>query len=60
MTAAVPVSVMGMGFPPFTGGITRYAAAEGHARIAARLQELAASHGKRFQPGKGLLQYGNS
>ena len=51
---------MGMGFPPFTGGITRYAAAEGHSHIVARLRALAATHGERFLPGEGLLKFANS
>ncbi|MEE2885859.1 MAG: 3-hydroxyacyl-CoA dehydrogenase NAD-binding domain-containing protein [Planctomycetota bacterium] len=52
--------VMGMGFPPFTGGITRYAAAEGHGHIVARLRALAATHGERFLPGEGLLKFADS
>lgn len=51
--------VMGMGFPPFTGGITRYATSEGHARIASRLQALASSHGSRFAPSQHLLDLAN-
>lgn len=52
--------VMGMGFPAFTGGITRYAAVEGHDRIASRLQALAALHGTRFRPCDHLRELGNS
>ncbi len=51
--------VMGMGFPPFTGGITRYASSEGHARIASRLRALASSHGSRFAPSQHLLDLAN-
>ena len=46
--------VMGIGFPPFTGGITRYAAHEGLATITATLDELARAHGVRFQVSDGL------
>jgi len=46
--------IMGIGFPPFTGGITKYARAEGIARIARRLAELADSHGRRFTPSPGI------
>jgi 3-hydroxyacyl-CoA dehydrogenase / enoyl-CoA hydratase / 3-hydroxybutyryl-CoA epimerase len=46
--------IMGMGFPPFTGGIARFARAEGMNRIAARLEELAAAHGPRFAPSPGI------
>ncbi|MFK7739215.1 MAG: 3-hydroxyacyl-CoA dehydrogenase NAD-binding domain-containing protein [Planctomycetota bacterium] len=46
--------VMGMGFPPFTGGITRFARTEGLGTIVARLDELARTHGGRFRPSDGL------
>jgi 3-hydroxyacyl-CoA dehydrogenase len=45
--------VMGIGFPPFTGGITRYARGEGLAAIVAALDALARG-GARFQPSDGL------
>ncbi|MBL9079651.1 MAG: enoyl-CoA hydratase/isomerase family protein [Planctomycetes bacterium] len=46
--------VMGMGFPPFTGGVTRHARALGLANVTAALDELARAHGVRFQPSDGL------
>ena len=46
--------VMGIGFPPFTGGVTRYASATGFPRLVARLEALAREHGPRFAPGEGL------
>ncbi|MCB9877628.1 MAG: enoyl-CoA hydratase/isomerase family protein [Planctomycetes bacterium] len=46
--------VMGIGFPPFTGGITRFARREGLATIVARLDELARGLGTRFRPCDGL------
>jgi 3-hydroxyacyl-CoA dehydrogenase/enoyl-CoA hydratase/3-hydroxybutyryl-CoA epimerase len=46
--------VMGIGFPPFTGGITQYAAREGLPAIVRALDELARVHGARFAPADGL------
>ncbi len=46
--------VMGIGFPPFTGGITQFARREGLAAIVAALDALARSTGPRFQPCDGL------
>ncbi|MEO6596319.1 MAG: 3-hydroxyacyl-CoA dehydrogenase NAD-binding domain-containing protein [Planctomycetota bacterium] len=46
--------VMGIGFPPFTGGITHFARREGLATVVATLDELARSYGARFRPGDGL------
>jgi len=46
--------VMGMGFPPFTGGITRFARTEGLSQIVSKLDELARAHGSRFAPSDGL------
>ena len=46
--------VMGIGFPPFTGGITRFARREGLSNIVARLKELAAMD-PRFTPSQGLV-----
>ena len=40
--------VMGIGFPPFTGGVTRWARHEGLATITAALDALARTHGVRF------------
>ncbi|HEX5050260.1 MAG TPA: 3-hydroxyacyl-CoA dehydrogenase NAD-binding domain-containing protein [Planctomycetota bacterium] len=46
--------VMGIGFPPFTGGITQFARREGLATVVATLDELARSLGARFLPADGL------
>ena len=46
--------VMGIGFPPFTGGITRFAEAEGLAAIVSKLDELSRSLDSRFIPCDGL------
>jgi 3-hydroxyacyl-CoA dehydrogenase/enoyl-CoA hydratase/3-hydroxybutyryl-CoA epimerase len=42
--------IMGTGFPPFRGGLMRYADSLGLPYIAARLDELQASAGARFAP----------
>lgn len=47
--------VMGTGFPPFRGGLLRYADAIGIERIVITLQSLSTSYGLRFEPA-GLLQ----
>jgi 3-hydroxyacyl-CoA dehydrogenase/enoyl-CoA hydratase/3-hydroxybutyryl-CoA epimerase len=46
--------VMGIGFPPFLGGITGYAHSEGMRTIVAALDELARNVDRRFQPSDGL------
>jgi 3-hydroxyacyl-CoA dehydrogenase / enoyl-CoA hydratase / 3-hydroxybutyryl-CoA epimerase len=42
--------IMGTGFPPFRGGLLRYADALGIPYVAARLDTLQAAHGERFAP----------
>jgi len=42
--------VMGTGFPPFRGGLLRWADTEGVSRIHAALVEYEASFGLRFAP----------
>ncbi len=46
--------VMGIGFPPFTGGITQFARREGLATIVAALDAMARGGGVRFEPSDGL------
>jgi 3-hydroxyacyl-CoA dehydrogenase/enoyl-CoA hydratase/3-hydroxybutyryl-CoA epimerase len=46
--------VMGIGFPPFTGGITQFAATEGLATIVSTLDKLARARGSRFEASDGL------
>jgi 3-hydroxyacyl-CoA dehydrogenase/enoyl-CoA hydratase/3-hydroxybutyryl-CoA epimerase len=46
--------VYGTGFPPFRGGLLRYADSIGPAVLADRLARLADAHGERFRPA-GLL-----
>ena len=47
--------VMGTGFPPFRGGLLRYADSIGIPIVADRLARLADAHGERLRPA-GLLQ----
>ena len=46
--------IMGTGFPPFRGGLLRYADSIGLANIVARLEEFATKYGKRFAPTDAL------
>ena len=43
-------AVLGLGFPPFTGGPFRYLDARGASEAVARLEALAAAHGPVFEP----------
>jgi len=47
--------VMGTGFPPFRGGLLRYADAVGIDSVVITLESLAKNHGIRFKPAKLLL-----
>src|SRR5207249_805822 len=46
--------VMGIGFPPFLGGITGFAQRQGLRTIVAALDELARAVDPRLQPSDGL------
>lgn len=46
--------IMGTGFPPFRGGLLRYADARGLSWVVTRMDELAEKHGKRFKPSDAL------
>jgi 3-hydroxyacyl-CoA dehydrogenase/enoyl-CoA hydratase/3-hydroxybutyryl-CoA epimerase len=48
--------ILGTGFPPFRGGLCRWADAQGLRAIAARLEQLATSVGERLRPAPALLQ----
>jgi len=48
--------ILGTGFPPFRGGLMRYADVLGLSRVIERLQALAASEGQRFTPSRLLLE----
>lgn len=45
--------VFGTGFAPFRGGPLHYAADRGNSEVVARLEELAAKYGERFNPHAG-------
>ena len=48
-------SVLGWGFAPFLGGVLQFVNHVGPARFVQRLRELAARHGRRFEPAECLL-----
>ncbi|MBZ0270601.1 enoyl-CoA hydratase/isomerase family protein [bacterium] len=48
-------AILGLGFPPFTGGPFRYIDAEGADKIADRLKRLEEKHGGTFAPADGIL-----
>ena len=47
---------MGMGFPPFRGGLIKWADTVGATVIAARLKQLAAKFGPLYEPCDYLVQ----
>ncbi|RAP33492.1 hypothetical protein DID80_08015 [Candidatus Marinamargulisbacteria bacterium SCGC AAA071-K20] len=49
--------ILGTGFPPFRGGVLRYADSRGIKEIVTRLRELASVYGERFKPADLLIQY---
>jgi 3-hydroxyacyl-CoA dehydrogenase/enoyl-CoA hydratase/3-hydroxybutyryl-CoA epimerase len=52
--------LFGTGFPPFRGGVLRYADALGPARVVSALEDLASRRGTRFQPAALLLEMARS
>ena len=48
--------ITGTGFPPFRGGLLRYADARGLDRIVERLEALAAERGVRYEPASNLRE----
>jgi 3-hydroxyacyl-CoA dehydrogenase/enoyl-CoA hydratase/3-hydroxybutyryl-CoA epimerase len=54
--AALDVAmIMGTGFPPFRGGLLRYADSVGLQQVVQRLRHYAESVAARFEPAPGLL-----
>lgn len=51
--------IMGIGFPPFRGGLLRYADQVGTAHIVKTLKEFAEKEGPRFQPCNLLEEMGS-
>ncbi len=48
--------IFGAGFPPFRGGLLRYADTLGIARIIERLEHYAGNFGERFRPAEMLVE----
>jgi 3-hydroxyacyl-CoA dehydrogenase/enoyl-CoA hydratase/3-hydroxybutyryl-CoA epimerase len=48
--------IMGTGFPPFRGGLCRWADGEGLFRLVGELQRLENSTGRRFAPSRELIE----
>jgi 3-hydroxyacyl-CoA dehydrogenase/enoyl-CoA hydratase/3-hydroxybutyryl-CoA epimerase len=48
--------IMGTGFPPFRGGLLRYADSIGIANIVTRLRDLSQKYGNRFEPSDALKE----
>jgi 3-hydroxyacyl-CoA dehydrogenase/enoyl-CoA hydratase/3-hydroxybutyryl-CoA epimerase len=49
--------IMGTGFPPFRGGLLRYADSIGLAKIVSALEDYASRYGMRFSPSDALRAY---
>lgn len=49
-------TVMGIGFPPFRGGVLYYAEKLGARSVAESLTRLAQKHGERFTPWTGIVK----
>lgn len=49
-------SILGIGFPAWTGGAMQFLRQYGMARAVERVQALAAKHGERFAPPASLLE----
>jgi len=48
--------IFGTGFPPFRGGLLRYADARGIDNIVGKLETLAGKYGERFKPAERLIE----
>lgn len=48
--------IFGTGFPPFRGGLLRYADTRGIDNIAGKLETLAGKYGERFKPAERLME----
>jgi 3-hydroxyacyl-CoA dehydrogenase/enoyl-CoA hydratase/3-hydroxybutyryl-CoA epimerase len=49
--------IMGTGFPPFRGGLLKYADQRGLKAIVERLTQLQGKYGMRFTPSEALIQF---
>ncbi|VAW35398.1 Enoyl-CoA hydratase / Delta(3)-cis-delta(2)-trans-enoyl-CoA isomerase / 3-hydroxyacyl-CoA dehydrogenase / 3-hydroxybutyryl-CoA epimerase [hydrothermal vent metagenome] len=50
-------AILGLGFPPFTGGPFSYINAQGASEILTTMKQLHAEHGIRFKPADILVEY---
>jgi 3-hydroxyacyl-CoA dehydrogenase/enoyl-CoA hydratase/3-hydroxybutyryl-CoA epimerase len=48
-------SILGIGFPPWTGGVLQYINSYGHEAFVARAHEFASKYGPRFEPPASLV-----
>jgi 3-hydroxyacyl-CoA dehydrogenase/enoyl-CoA hydratase/3-hydroxybutyryl-CoA epimerase len=46
--------ILGTGFPPYTGGLLRWADSLGLTRVRSLLEELTGSFGPRFEPARSI------
>jgi 3-hydroxyacyl-CoA dehydrogenase/enoyl-CoA hydratase/3-hydroxybutyryl-CoA epimerase len=55
-------SIMGIGYPPWTGGVLQYinGYVDGLTGFVARARELAATYGERFAPPASLIELSRS
>ena len=49
--------ILGTGFPPFRGGLLKYADSIGLKEVATRLRDLSSEYGDRFRPADLLIEY---
>jgi 3-hydroxyacyl-CoA dehydrogenase/enoyl-CoA hydratase/3-hydroxybutyryl-CoA epimerase len=49
--------IMGTGFPPFRGGLLRFADSYGLENVVARLRDLTKLYGPRFEPSEALKAF---
>lgn len=52
--------IFGIGFPPFRGGLLRYADTLGAGKIVAKLEGYTKKHGERFTPPRSLVDMARS
>lgn len=52
--------IFGIGFPPFRGGLLKYADTIGANKIVGKLEEYAKKYGERFAPPKSLVEMAKS
>ena len=52
--------IMGTGFPPFRGGLLRYADSVGVGKVVSRLEEFTKQYGSRFAPSEPLRRLATS